>query len=165
MVKLCICIFVYNLYVHMFSYSLMYVNVCVWVGIHVCARVNNISGLHIPFFILPLKCNLVGGWFLICGLWGILFVSEFLPFYKGHSMSNYRRKFTTILHKRFCFSNKKVFLLIHSVFSQKLKSGSYFFFYLNTFSSLIRDRTTKIPRFIHWLIFWMYHFLKTKLTT
>ena len=107
MVKLCICMFVYNLYVHMFSYSLMYVNVCVWVGIHVCARVNSISGLHIPFFILPLKCNLVGGWFLICGLWGILFVSEFLPFYKGHSMSNYRRKFTTILHKRFCFSNKK----------------------------------------------------------
>ena len=90
MVKLCICIFVYNLYVHMFCTYHSQVWECI------CVYRKTYFVLHIPFFMfLPVKMLLVGGWFLICGLWGILFVSEFLPFYKGHSMSNYRRKFTT----------------------------------------------------------------------
>ena len=68
MVKLCICMFVYNLYVHMFSYSLMYVNVCVWVGIcmYVCSRKQHIWIAHTILY-SPSKMQF-GGW-LISNLW------------------------------------------------------------------------------------------------
>ena len=110
-----------------FVHTLKRVNVCADVCV-VCVRIYVCNGknkfvLHIPFFILPFKMLLVGGWFLICGLWGILFVSEFLPFYKGHSMSNYGRKFTTILQHWF-FDKNCFYLSI--LYSEKLCDGSLF---------------------------------------
>ena len=98
MVKLCIWVFVYKLFVHMFLFAIpeyVQVRVCVCVCLCVCVIVP-MCLLYIPFFIFPFTFfvfMLFGGW-LISNLWFMegfpLLVNSFAFYKGGNSMSNYR---------------------------------------------------------------------------